>query len=127
MKIPYQIIVFLYGAIVFWALNVPQTPKEPIPIPYPTESAHLVLFAGMAAVITLGIFRSHERISIHIFFWVPLVASSAYGFFIEILQIWVPLRSFQWSDGALDMVGSLLAQTILWAWLRRSPRLQRPS
>ena len=109
MKFKYQILIFAYGAFVFWLLTQPKLFEGTPPIPYADTVGHVVLFAGMAAVIFYGIYRSDPTRSKLLFLSAPFFGSFLYGTFLEIVQIFIPLRSFEWGDVAADGFGALAA------------------
>lgn len=41
-----------------------------------------------------------------------------YGAGLEVLQRWVPNRSFDWQDMLANVSGVLLAFSLVWVWLR---------
>ena len=49
---------------------------------------------------------------------VLLVLLPLYGAGLEVLQRWVPNRSFDWQDMVANVGGVLLAFALVWVWLR---------
>lgn len=80
--------------------------------------AHLVLFGGLGALVSIGIRRGAQRPVFWVQFWVPVVFVALYGISDEIHQIFVPGRTFDLGDWAADITGGLCAQAFLFvlAW-----------
>lgn len=119
MKLPYQMLTFAYGAFVFWLLTRPQLFETPAGIPFNDTAAHFVLFAGMAGVIVVGMYRSNPAAHPALLLWAPFAGSFLYGAFLEVVQIYVPLRQFEWQDIAANGSGAFAAQCGFWYWRRR--------
>lgn len=113
MRFPYQVLTFAYGAVLFCLMTVPPPFEKPERLAALPIVAHVVLFAGMAALVALGIRRSHERVPPIVLFAVPVAASALYGLFLEVVQIGVPLRSFDWKDVGWDAAGAVGVQVVL--------------
>ena len=59
---------------------------------------HGLLYAGLAAVVSVGVWRSNETIRASLHFWIPITFAVIYGFSDEVHQIYVPERTFDWMD-----------------------------
>ena len=129
VKLRYQIVTFLYAAAVFWLLCVPD-PLGGVSVGgWLLLVVHAGLFAGMAGIITLGIVRSRDSTHPVMLFLIPAVAASLYGLLLEIVQVTVPLRAFEWQDVIANMAGVALMESALAVTGRRvkllSPKLER--
>lgn len=93
--------------------ELPKTPS----IPYLDKIAHTILYAGLAFVVSLGIWRSNEHVVPKIQFIIPIAFATLYGISDEIHQIFVPNRSFEIADILVDFLGATIIQFILCGWL----------
>ncbi len=84
--------------------------------------AHGVLYAGLAAVVSVGIWKSNETIRASLHFWIPVAFAVVYGLSDEIHQIYVPERTFDWMDLLADGVGATIVQVPLCRYLRAVAR-----
>ncbi len=79
--------------------------------------AHGILYAGLAAVVSVGVWRSNQSIRASLHFWIPITFAVIYGFSDEVHQIYVPERTFDWMDLLADGVGATIVQVALCGYL----------
>ena len=117
----YAVATLLYCGVIF-ALSAqsepPGTEWSFLDLPGIDKVAHAILYAGLAGVVSLGIWRSNESVRAPIRFWIPVLFALLYGLSDEIHQIYVPERSFDWMDLLADGVGATIVQVPLFAYLR---------
>jgi VanZ family protein len=113
MKPKYITLILLYGAGLFYLMASPRPVEELPDIPGITQIGHFVLFAGMAGVVTLGMARSDPGTDRQLLFWAPLAGVTLYGLFLEGVQLFVPGRSFEWTDILVNFLGALAMQGFL--------------
>lgn len=87
-------------------------------LPGVDKLVHSVLYAGLAAFVSVGIWRSNETIRASLHFWIPVAFALIYGLSDEIHQIYVPERTFDWLDLLADGVGATIVQVPLCRYLR---------
>jgi len=104
--------VFGYGVFVFWLLTKPKIFEGAPPIPYVDTLGHFLLFAGMSGLIYWGILRSEPRTSGWVLFTAAFLGSTMYGAMLEVVQISIPLRTFEWGDVAANSLGALAATVL---------------
>lgn len=114
MKVRYRILLTVYCAGLLAALCTPHPPDAVPPLPGVASTAHVVLFGGMAAIIALGLFRSNPAVSRWALWLAPVTAATAYGLFLECVQLYVPYRNFDWMDVAFDLLGAVLMQALFY-------------
>ncbi len=78
---------------------------------------HGVLYAGLAALVSVGVWRSNETIRASLHFWIPIAFAVIYGFSDELHQIYVPERTFDWMDLLADGLGATIVQVPLCGYL----------
>ena len=122
MSAPYWLATGLYCAGLFW-LSSDSTPIIPMALfPYQDKVAHAVLYAGLAAVVSIGMRRSRQPKAPTAQFWTPLLCACVYGVSDEIHQIFVPNRVFDLWDIAADALGAAAVQALLCRYVWRRPR-----
>lgn len=123
MKLPYVILTAAYCAAIYWMSSKPDPPFPMETFPGADKGAHAVLYAGLAAVVSLGLRRSGNPVTPAAQFAVPLLFATFYGLTDEVHQVFVPNRSFDVLDLLADSTGALAAQVALcvciWKLLRR--------
>ena len=118
MKLRYTIATFLYCAGIFWM----SSRARPINIDLPTfegldKIVHFVLYAGLCALVSIGLRRSETKLTGLPLFWIPIAFAALYGLTDEIHQLFVPQRSFELLDLIADFAGAVSAQALLhYAW-----------
>ena len=122
MSAPYWLATALYCAGLFW-LSADSTPIVPAAVfPGQDKAAHAVLYAGLAAVVSVGVRRSRQPKPPAAQFWIPLLFACFYGMTDEIHQIFVPNRVFDPWDIAADALGAAAVQAVLCGYLWRRSR-----
>ncbi|HNR31761.1 MAG TPA: VanZ family protein [Candidatus Hydrogenedentes bacterium] len=118
MKARYYVFTALYCAAIFWV----SSQSEPVPTDYRFEGldklAHVVVYAGLAALVSSGIRRSGRPTRPAVQALVPLAFAVLYGISDEIHQYFIPERSFDPLDIVANTVGALAAQVALCRWWR---------
>jgi len=113
--------------MIFWLSSLPEPPDvEPIfprliqailwlvtMLPFSDKIGHALLYAGLAAVVSLGIRRSGRNPRRAVQVLVPIVFATFYGLTDEIHQLFVENRTFDLLDVAADAVGAAVAQAYL--------------
>jgi VanZ family protein len=74
------------------------SPDTGVHIPYLDKIVHFAIFA------VLGFLISYEKKSAN---WTNLAICAGYGLLIEIIQIFLPWRSFELADLLADTIGAL--------------------
>jgi len=104
----------LVWAFIILVLTITPSDKIPHPPEWRLSSdkvAHFVLFLGLAVLIHLGGIGK-DRIWGMKKFWGILLILVCYGLLLELMQIVVPSRSFNWMDLAADGAGALAGNFI---------------
>lgn len=126
MRPPFAALTIAYCAGIFW-LSSSVTPVDPRPkFPGEDKLAHMVLYGGLAAVVSVGIRRSEKPAAPPVQFWVPFVFASLYGLSDEFHQLFVPGRFCELGDMIANATGALLAQLTLYYGARRLYRGRIP-
>ncbi len=114
MKTPYAVAVLLYCAGIFALSSQPRidTPSM-LDIPGLDKFMHALEFGGLAALVSVGLRRSHPLMSPDRLFWIPWLFASLYGLSDEVHQLFVPMRTFDWVDWLADCGGAGLASGFL--------------
>ena len=122
MKLRYYLLTAVYCAGLFCLSAQSFPPAERALFPGADKLAHAVLYAGLAAVVAVGMWRapnrSPRRTSL---LCVPFLFAAAYGLFEEVHQYFVPSRTFDWADVAANAAGALAAQAVFAIWQMRRP------
>lgn len=125
MKLHYVILSAAYCVAIFWLSSEPDPPVSTDAFPGADKGAHAMLYAGLAAIVSVGLRRSDNPITPATQFAVPALFAAFYGLTDEIHQIFVPNRSFDLLDLLADAAGALAIQVILcvyiWRLFRREP------
>ncbi len=113
MRPSFIALTIAYCAGIFW-LSSSVSPVDATPrFPQEDKVAHIVLYGGLAAVVSFGIRRSGKPASFRKQFWAPVVFASLYGISDEIHQLFVPHRFCEFGDMLANATGALLAQLVL--------------
>ena len=116
----YAVATLLYCGVIFMLSSRSAPPGahwEFLDLPGADKVGHGILYAGLAGVVSLGIWRSNERVRVPVHFWIPVLFALLYGLSDEVHQIYVPERSFVWMDLLADGVGATIVQVPLFAYL----------
>ena len=121
MKLSYYVMVILYCAAIFYVSSKPlHIPKE-LDKKGGDKVAHGFIYAGLAALVSVGIRRSGRPVRPMVQFFVPVVFCAVYGASDEIHQFFVPYRSCALGDWLADVFGALLVQWLLCMRLWKLP------
>jgi VanZ family protein len=74
---------------------------------------HACLYAGLAAIVSVGMRRSGRKYSLPVQLLVPIVFVALYGVFDEFHQSFVPGRSCDILDATADVFGAAAVQAFL--------------
>lgn len=82
------------------------------------KAVHAVLYAGLAATVSVGIRRSRPGVRPSVQFVAPVLFSTLYALSDEFHQLFVPGRHSDPWDVAADVTGAFVVQMILcvYAW-----------
>lgn len=113
MKLRYILLTAAYCGAIFWLSSGPIPIEVDMPIASSDKLAHFVVYGGLAAIVSVGLRRSNERVSTRVQFLMPLVFASLYGVSDEIHQAFVPSREFDLFDMIADALGAAAMQVFL--------------
>jgi len=125
LKIPFILATAVYCAVIFWESAQSRPVKTEIHFPMDDKVAHLVLYGGLAAVVSVGIRRNGKPVRAAWQFFAPIGFATLYGVTDEFHQLFVPLRSCDVFDVVADATGATVVQTVLcgWVWKLRRERV----
>ena len=121
-KIRYLIPAVLYCGAIYWLSAKPDPGEPPFEFPGMDKFIHAAVYAGLAALVSVGLRRSNPGLSFRPQFVIPVLFAALYGLSDEVHQLFVPLRNFDLLDIAADTAGAFAAQGLLFAWWQRSGR-----
>ena len=121
MNWPYRLATIAYCAVLFWLSSMPEPPQPSVDFPGKDKIAHFVLYAGLAAIVAIGMKRSKQPGCGYALWWAPILFATMYGVTDEIHQIFVPKRSFDLLDIIADSAGAVVAATSLYLGVWRFP------
>ena len=87
---------------------------------------HLLAYAILAALSYRCLLTSRKARCFLSDAWRGAVFSALYGVFMELYQIGVPGRDFQWSDVAANCLGIALALVVVLYWQTNRSRTAQP-
>lgn len=113
----YLIIAFL-GVMVLLAA-MPTSVDALIGIRFTDIPVHMLAFGVFAGLITLGMYHAKRPYGTWTLFFVPGIIASLGGVVGELMQHFLPTRSFGYLDMAANIIGAFGAQVfICFIWLR---------
>jgi len=125
VRIPYLTVVAVYCAIIYWLSTAHIEVAEPLQFSHYDKLGHAVVFGGLAFLVAAGMWRSGRRYSNAGLYWAPVIFASGYGLFIELVQLFLPHRSFDPWDIVANTAGALLVMSVLAELVRRfGPRFK---
>jgi VanZ family protein len=111
----YAIATGAYCAII-WFLSSQPGPGD-LKLPFLFEGmdkvAHMILYGGLAALVSVGLHRSGRPVSPWVQAFVPLLFATVYGITDEIHQYFVPMRQAELVDVLADLAGATIVQCVL--------------
>ena len=113
MKLRYYLLTAAYCAAIFWLSAQPFDDQPALEIPGLDKAIHMLIYGGLAGIVSAGLRRSGRDIAPSLQFFVPLFFAMAYGLSDEIHQYFVPNRNFDPLDVVADALGALTVQAIL--------------
>ena len=116
LKRPYTIFLCLYCIALFFLSHQsdPPIPKSALfSLPGIDKIAHVILYAGLAACLSIGLRNSNLTVRPWVQCFIPLIFAILYGLSDEVHQLFVPRRSFDWWDLCANAVGASIAQWVL--------------
>ncbi|MCP4642451.1 MAG: VanZ family protein [bacterium] len=120
MKGRYIALTVVYCAGLFWLSSGPPPVDVEAPFSGADKVVHMVLFGGLAAVVSVGIRWSGGCPRALVQYAVPVVFAALYGLSDEIHQLFVPGRDFDPLDIVADAAGAVLVQLALYGLWRRT-------
>ncbi len=129
MKPRYMMAVGAYCAVIFVLSSqskAPDVAQSFVDFPGSDKVAHVILYAGLAANVSVGLKRSNGPISPRFLFWVPVAFSAFYGVSDEVHQLFVPERTFDPLDVLADVLGAMITQIALCGYFWRRPPTVEP-
>ncbi len=120
MKPRYILLTALYCAGIFYLSSQSDPLDVEIPFPGMDKALHVLVYGGLAAVVSFGIRRSGNSVSARVQYLAPILFAGLYGVSDEIHQVFVPNRHLDPFDVVADVAGAVLVQTALWLWWRRT-------
>lgn len=117
----YYILVLLYCAGIFWLSHQSSPPVPETGFPQADKVAHLILFGGLAGIISVGLHRAGRTHAPWIHRFGPVLFATAYGLTDEIHQLFIPLRTFSLLDLLANFTGAALAHAAVSTFFRRFP------
>ncbi len=121
MKLRYWLPTAIYCALIFGLSARSHVPDVGLSIPHLDKIVHALIYAGLTAVVSMGVYWSGGRTRGWKAFWGPVLFAVLYALTDEFHQRFVPHRTFDYFDLLADGVGALLMRTFLWRWWRRKP------
>jgi len=119
----YLLATGLYCAFI-WLLSSQSDPGDfemPFTFHGMDKVGHMILFGGLAAVVSVGLRRSQRPISTWAQGFVPVLFATIYGVMDEFHQYFVPMRQFDIVDIIADMAGAAFVQCVLcYIWWRKT-------
>ncbi len=125
LKKRYICATVLYCGLIFLSSSQSHPPDanwDFLAFPGADKLVHGLLYAGLAAVVSVGIWRSNETIRASLHFWIPITFAVLYGFSDEVHQIYVLERTFDLMDLLADGVGATIVQVPLCGYLWTAAR-----
>lgn len=113
MRPRYTIATVLYCGFLFLLSSDTNPPTFELPwhVLGLDKVIHAMLYAGLGAIVSLGIRRSGRPVSPWAQCFFPVLFALLYGISDEIHQLYVPNRNFDLGDVLADVAGASLAQT----------------
>ena len=113
MKWHYYVATALYCGLIFFLSSRQDLPDTGNLLPFGDKFAHVLAYGGLAAIVSIGMRRSNERLLPAAQWLVPIAFTVLYGISDELHQWFVPHRSADPWDVVADGVGALLVQWVL--------------
>lgn len=123
VPLPFVAVALVYCAMLYVLSSISSFPV-PSPFSFFDKIVHFFLFAGLSAVVTMGLYQARHQYSSKMLILIPVSFSFLYGLSDEIHQLAVPLREFSVGDLAADAVGAATAATALFL-LHQRRKLKR--
>jgi VanZ family protein len=119
----YLLATGLYCAFI-WLLSSQSDPGD-FELPFTFHGidkiGHMILFGGLAAVVSVGLHRSKRPVTPWVQGFVPVLFATLYGVTDEFHQYFVPMRQFDIVDIMADMAGAVSVQCILcYLWWQKT-------
>ncbi|GMW00874.1 MAG: hypothetical protein AMXMBFR84_20110 [Candidatus Hydrogenedentota bacterium] len=117
----YAVATALYCTVIWIASANPDLSPAELPLEGLDKVIHMVEYAVLATLVSLGMRRSRRGWSEWALCFGPMFFALAYGTVDEIHQLFVPNREFDLGDIVANFAGGALAQSVLcYFWGRRT-------
>ena len=113
MKKPFIVLAILYCAGIFWVSSGPIPVRLKPVFNGEDKIVHACLYAGLAAIVSVGMRRSGKNYPMPVQLLVPIVFAAIYGASDEFHQSFVPGRSCDILDATADTLGAAAMQAFL--------------
>jgi len=130
MSFPFLAATLIYCAMIFLLSSISSFPVSPPQISFFDKIVHFLLFAGLSALVAVGLYQARHCYSPKLLFFIPVSFSLVYSISDEIHQVSVPLREFSLGDLVADATGAAAAAGVLlfvhhWKKLKRNQLKRR--
>ncbi|MCX8065761.1 MAG: VanZ family protein [Candidatus Hydrogenedentes bacterium] len=107
------IVLLIYMGIILWLSlqPIPENAKELFP--FQDKVVHFILYFFLAVIMYLGLKKSTVKYSYLKLWIIPVIFSIVYGGLIEICQIFVPTRSFDYNDIIVNTFGGISGSSLI--------------
>jgi VanZ family protein len=126
MQRGYYIATALYCALIFWLSNQSNPPMPEMRFPGEDKVAHMVLYGGLAGILSLGLHRSGRNHAPWVLKYGPVLFAVLYGLTDEVHQLFIAERTFSLLDLVADAAGAALVHGACSRYFQRYP-VQRPA
>lgn len=103
----------LYCSGIFYLSSQSLQVNETLKIPGMDKLVHMVLYGGLAFVVSWGLRHAKRGHRPTVQFWIPILFTCLYGMSDEWHQSLVPLREFDPWDVVADTAGAIVFQVAL--------------
>ena len=121
MRKRYLIATGVYCAAIWFLSSQPGPGDFELPFIFVgmDKVAHMILYGGLAAIVSVGFRRSGRPVKPWVQVFVPVLFATFYGVTDEIHQYFVPTRNADIFDIFADLAGAALVQCVLcFVWRR---------
>lgn len=123
----YVALTIAYCAGLFYLSSGASPVKPPSLFAHEDKVIHAMLYAGLAAVVWIGMRRAKNPAGPRMLFLAPILFACAYGISDEFHQWFVPGRTADVWDAASDTCGALIMQILIAGCVHVRGRQAQPS